>query len=745
MILHIFVDTTYFTTLPDDVITISLKFTVDKDTTLDVTSPITKDSEAVISKTLHIPLLDDVSRTSELEVEAVAHSVDGQSAPQGRGATTVSPMEHGAAKQVDFNDGKSNTGDVKFSVFYYRFPMDINDFQQNGQAAATKQQQKFMKEYAFLQKRRLRWGESKASSWNNTSERLLAEDLALAQGQRPHRAQERNKHPYGKSDPPSKQQKHAGSAQEKPKLRKTTLSVSYGGVAWPHNTGDQEEKLLQKLHMAEQKRLQLLHSAAEEARKRNQRLDKRIETIKKSRSTISPQEHARLKALLREKEQALRDLRAELENQKLTHRKAVTNAAMHRRSSSIVQAETKVLRSGSNSAPGSGRGRRPVSPRRSQPQVKQAGRCSSRCGGTGSRNRKGPPPSYLTPTSSWASRANLAFPPTRCNNPNSNCSRACCYRPGNAASKNKRPMQEAARRHVGTQRAGNGRAHATRQSSQQRSPMEIPLDIFHDGDTATTVSSSSASLALSGGQTPLEQHHLLQRSVDQDSEEDYVDEIPASKSAAAMYFIQEIRETQEKLEREQQNSNAADTIDSESGTTTSKDSNMNRIIEKYSDINISTQQHEAEQLDVSTSSVNKFSDGSVDSQSSSYRDSLAGDEVKVDEEEEEKRVASTEHILFSELYTDSETNLEQQRLQQQKHDGEDDIYHDIDEIERAIKRLEGRIAAVVEEDDEEGGVGEDDVLRGEKGYIIEQRLLMLQEKLESVMQQPHQPLPGRSN
>lgn len=300
---------------------------------------------------------------------------------------------------------------------------------------------------------------------------------------------------------------------------------------------------------------------------------------------------------------------------------------------------------------------------------------------------------------------------------------------------------------------GNGRTHGARQSSQQTPPMEMPLDIFQDGDTATTVStSSSASLALSAGQTPLEQHHLyqqqrslLQRLNDQDSDGDYV--FPASKSAAAMYFIKEIRETQENLEKEQRNSEAIDTVNCESETSTSKDSKMNRIIEKYSSANILIQQEETEQLDVSTTSVNKFDDGSVDSESSSYCDSLAGDEEKVDEDEEEERAASTKHILFSELYTDSETNVEQQRVPQLKQSieqGQDDIYQDIDEIELAIKRLEGRIAAVVEDDDEEGGVGEDDVLRGEKGYIIEQRLLMLQEKLESVMQQPHQPLPGGS-
>ena len=148
MILHLFIDSALFTSLPDDIITISLKFSVDRDKSLDVTSSVAPHSETVISKTLHIPLLDDVATTSAIEIEAVAYSVDGRSVVQGSGATSVSPIEHGVAKQVALHDGHGTTGTVKFSVYYYRFPMDINDFQHHtdDKVSATAQQQLFMKE-----------------------------------------------------------------------------------------------------------------------------------------------------------------------------------------------------------------------------------------------------------------------------------------------------------------------------------------------------------------------------------------------------------------------------------------------------------------------------------------------------------------------------------------------------------------------------------------------------------------------
>lgn len=590
MILHLYVDSASFSSLPDDAISLSLRFRVDADqdqdeegqgqgqdeAVLDATCAVTPGlASASLCQTLHVPLLDDVTRTSRVEVEAVVYSADGLRSPRGRGATTVSPVEHGAAKQVEFHDGNATTGNVKFSAFYYRFPMDINDFQQNGPTAATEQQQKFMKEYSFLQKRRLRWGDGKASSWNSTSERLLAEDpavaanrdLAWAQGhQQPFRLNRKQQNPYGKPTNDSKQKKKLTSAQisakyGKPKLRKTSLSVSYGGVAWPDNAGDSEEKLLQKLHIAEQKRLHLIHCAAQDARQRNRRTFEKIDNIKKSRNSVSPQEHERLKQLLRDKEQALRDLRMELESQKSTHRRATATAISQRHTTS--------------------QGRRNDCAPSGRPQVsskRESHKKSIGCGGSGCRSRN---PSYLTPTSSWAARANVAFPPTRSNNPNSNCNRSC----DTVALSRARPQRRRKKRSNANVAPVEKSRHWEPVSG--KFPMSVPLDVFHDGDTATT---SSSSLDLDDNIRRRE-HASKQIIVDDDdSEGNYIDEIPASKSASALHFIQEIKGAQERLAAEEESEQVG------------SESNMNRIIEKYTNTSTIKQ---GDVLDVSITSSHR--------------------------------------------------------------------------------------------------------------------------------------------
>jgi hypothetical protein len=619
MILHVFVDTAIFTGLPENATTISLRCSVDKEKSLDVISPVRTDSEIIIiSKTLHIPLLDDVSKTSEIEIEAVAYNVDGRSIPQGRGSTTVSPIEHGIAKQVNFNNGNQTTGNVTFSVYYYRFPMDINDFQQNEQVVATEQQQKFMKEYSFLQKRRLRWGDGKTVSWNSNSERLLAEDSSIAANRdlamvgcsQTKKTIKENLYPYGNAPSNTKKKKETSAQisarKSKPKLRKTCLSATYGGVEWPHNSDDQEEKLLQKLHIAEQKRLQLIQTAAEETRQRNIQVEKKIQSIKQSRTSISPQEHQRLKLLLREKEESLQALRAELMNQKNTHRKAHRHSSAHprpvntnsgtRRGAKIEQRPPSSQ--GSNSALRASHQRSGNGNSNSNGNANGNSNGNANGNSNGRKTSKRPAPAYLAPTACWASKSASLAPP-RSNNSNSNNRyiRLQNVRTSSATvPRRRRRVKKACDKPQSEQFSA---PHCPADFPYDQFPLSLPLDVFHDGDMRSSATSStsstplsSASLALGGSKKDdLHHHHYVA------SDSHCIEDIIASKSATAISLIQEIKDTQAYLMQ----ATSQDAVTTSEEQDSDKESNLNKIIEKYS----SSPQHPREVLDVSIPSTHR--------------------------------------------------------------------------------------------------------------------------------------------
>ena len=523
MILHVFVDSLEVTApLPEDVITLSLQFTVNYDKVLDMTAPMSKDEQVLISKTLHFPLLDDVSQTSDMTVNAAMFRVDGRSVSLGDGSTTATSLEHGVAKQINLNDGKKGTGKLKCSVYYYRFPMDINDFQENP-GAATEQQRKYMKEYAFLQRRRMRWGGHKESSWNNTSERLLEEDPTVAvnrdvmwrKERKPCQAKAHEKSVPNKSRKVLMKEK----IKSEPKLRKTCLSVFHCSTAQSGTSGqNQEEKILLKLHLAEQKRLQLLHTAAAEARKRNLIVDDKIKSIKNCRSSVGKTEYERLKRMLLEKEQMLEALRNELRHQKHIHRKDSASIAPGILLKGNKEIKRKKRRSGSRE--------------NSRQRV-----CA----------KQKPKPSYLAPTSCWTAKNSIETVDNR-----------------RRASVSLRDISK--RRKLQRRKSQKLPERDQEKSLYIVANSPILNSMLNSSSPLSTSSSSSSSLVLS------DTNNIYSRK--QTSHQEYVNEVLAGKSLSALSLIQEIKDVQNNMNTLSFNDKSEETIN--------EDSSLNRIIKKYS-------------------------------------------------------------------------------------------------------------------------------------------------------------------
>lgn len=330
MIIHIFVDTAIFSNLPEEAITISLGLEIEG-RNFDLCSPL-DNAIASFHKTIHVPLTTDVTKTSELIIRTKSFSVDGVSQVHGQGICCISPVEHGASKAIHIHDGNSTSGKVTFTIFYYKFPMDIGDFKENKTTAVTRQDQ-YVKEFAFLQSRRMRWSGKRPSSFNKTSERLLSEDIAVKVNREFEEFNNKDPKFRPQNVPKKNVPKKAWPSTQSYRLRKTTLSVSYGGTDRPSYSVRQEEKIRYKLQLAEEKRLSLLKDTAKKVRLRNVQLNEKIESIHQKKEYIGKQKEMQLRRLLQKKEASLMRLRAELiEQQKIHNRSSISPTRTQRRS-----------------------------------------------------------------------------------------------------------------------------------------------------------------------------------------------------------------------------------------------------------------------------------------------------------------------------------------------------------------------------------------------------------------------------
>ena len=327
MLIHIFVDSVVFSTVPKKTVSIVLNIDVESKN-FELSAPLCDDVAANFCKTIHVPVPENQAHTSDCTVIASAFTVEGISFPLGECKYTFTSIEHGIPKKLNFKSKKHpEVGNISITVFYYRFPMDIADFSLKDQSAASRQQ-KYIREYTFLRLRRENWGGHRTTTFDHNTQRLLDNDASiLSSDQR--RARSKAAAPASRPAPASR---------SAPKLRKTMMSVGYVGIHWPETgDGDKEEKLMQKLHIAEEKRLHLLKEAADRARRRNIVTERKAQAIK-AHKKLAGRDEGRLRDILRKKEKALKKLEIELQE---SERNAAAAAAARRRT---VIAESKARR-----------------------------------------------------------------------------------------------------------------------------------------------------------------------------------------------------------------------------------------------------------------------------------------------------------------------------------------------------------------------------------------------------------------
>mgnify|MGYP003386073576 FL=1 len=331
---------------------------------------------------------------------------------------------------------------------------------------------------------------------------------------------------------------------------------------WPSNPGDQEEKLLTKLHVAEQKRLQLLHAAAEQTRQRNVLVNQRIASIQQSRhrdrDSVSRQEHHRLQDLLQSKEESLRALQAELRCQRSTHRKARPLPPKVACAPPFSSARRR----------GSGKGARNL-------------RGSEKGGGkavaVSRKHRHPPPPSYLAPTSCWSAKTTPITTTATTNCQRQSRSRSQIHHHSRSQSRSQsrsrvkstnksKAVHSRAAASKGSDRGrGRGRERGTASlttaasvSPPLPSCMTLPLDVFHHRDPSSP--SSSCSWSVEEGLETASSPTVAS-----------VDDILANKSATAISLLKQLQHTQSNLASAPSSALQMD-----------KDSHLNTIIQKYS-------------------------------------------------------------------------------------------------------------------------------------------------------------------
>eukprot|EP00602_Paraphysomonas_sp_CaronLab_P007623 CAMPEP_0185022720 /NCGR_PEP_ID=MMETSP1103-20130426/5425_1 /TAXON_ID=36769 /ORGANISM="Paraphysomonas bandaiensis, Strain Caron Lab Isolate" /LENGTH=682 /DNA_ID=CAMNT_0027554931 /DNA_START=331 /DNA_END=2379 /DNA_ORIENTATION=+ len=220
-------------------------------------------------------------------------------------------MEHGVTKTLDFMLRNTNTGTISLTTFYYQFPIDIDNFNSSDQTSIDRER-KFIQEYTFLRSRRLNWGPKRLSTWNTKTEHLLDEDESI-----PVAYNDSKKSSKKKSAHSQRSNDRVKKCSTSPKLRKTTFSVWHTGAPELRQPAHAEDKLLYKLHLAEERRLHMLRQVKQAAHKRNLKVDKQIQRIKYQKGHQSMSEE-RLRKILQKKEEEIKYLERELKYSKQT-------------------------------------------------------------------------------------------------------------------------------------------------------------------------------------------------------------------------------------------------------------------------------------------------------------------------------------------------------------------------------------------------------------------------------------------
>ena len=360
--------------IPTDVLSIRLLIRVDgKD--YSITSNWTGGTSIVrFHSTIHHPvgnISDDESIRISFDLKGILPN--GKEKLLGHASHITTQVEHAVTKVVSFNDIvngvklDSITCRLTVTSFYYKFPLDLTNeklINEGNIPLQTSNPSRNSKEYNFLLSRRLHWTKQVPSSFNSIVEKQLDNDVSMylkdlarnlknqkavlkrsiikdkemnRVGEKPYVAtfSNTNRELMRTAMSPSKGVSSVRVSVAKPtrsaatQCRKTSYGVGYVGVVWP-NTNDvtlKQEKLLYKLRLAEEKRVQLVAKIqqrhSEKQRKEAVKYRNKLLSGAQNRSGgTSEQEVATKQALklekeLKNKQRQVKDLNEELVNYNL--------------------------------------------------------------------------------------------------------------------------------------------------------------------------------------------------------------------------------------------------------------------------------------------------------------------------------------------------------------------------------------------------------------------------------------------
>jgi len=300
----------------------------------------------------------------------------------GKTSCITSCLEHSVTKILTMhNASEALTGRLTVTFYYYRYPLDLSDrglILTEEVISENKAHNISSREYAFLLSRKINWHGVRSASFNDYTERLVTADvtknlkdlhesrksLLSTKSSRDGKKGEESssasliRSTYSATKKPwhvnASSKTKANIKKEPVKTRQTVSGVGYANVKWPESNENNKEKLIFKLHLAEERRLQLLKELKDEAIKKTKILMKKANDVINKRKDKNDEKM--LKAILKSKDNELKRLKENLVsykmeniipgNQKKVQSKRPTSA------SSIVAPKRKINTSRPKSASG---------------------------------------------------------------------------------------------------------------------------------------------------------------------------------------------------------------------------------------------------------------------------------------------------------------------------------------------------------------------------------------------------------
>lgn len=303
-------------------------------------------------QTVHLPVLDkdkvtgskfaplsenDPGPTTRIAFDLIGTMTNGTEKNMGRTSCITSCLEHSVTKILTMhNASEALTGRLTVTFYYYRYPLDLSDrglILTEEVISENKAHNISSREYAFLLSRKINWHGVRSASFNDYTERLVTADvtknlkdlhesrksLLSSKSSRDGKKVEESpsasliRSTYSVSKKPwqvNKSVKGKSSKKEPIKTRTTVSAVGYAGVKWPEANQSNREKLIYKLHLAEERRLQLLKELKDEAVKKTKVLMKKANDVINKKKDKNDEKM--LKAILKSKDSELKRLKENL-------------------------------------------------------------------------------------------------------------------------------------------------------------------------------------------------------------------------------------------------------------------------------------------------------------------------------------------------------------------------------------------------------------------------------------------------